>query len=219
MALAPIEETGIGDEAVFRHLGVAGAHLAFGQGVEGGGIGQDQTRLVEGADQVLAQRRVDAGLAAHRGIDLGEQGRGCLDEADAAPERRRREAGEIADHAAAEGHHQVVALDPVGEEAVAHLCVDRIAFRGLARRHGDETGAQARRLQALAQAFTIEAHDRLVGHDGGGPRAEGGHACTRLGEEAPPDMDVVVAALVEGDVDRLSVTHCAATPWFEGPLR
>ena len=39
---------------------------------------------MEDADEVLALRRVDAGLAADRAIDLREQGRRNLDEANAA---------------------------------------------------------------------------------------------------------------------------------------
>ena len=80
----------IADQPVFHHLGIAGQHLAPRQGVERRGVGQHQARLVEGADQVLAVRRVDAGLAADRGIDLGQQGGRDLDEVDAAQRDRAR---------------------------------------------------------------------------------------------------------------------------------
>ena len=72
---------------------------------------------MERADQVLAVGRVDAGLAADRGIDLGQQRRRDLDEAHAPPHDRRREAGEVADHAAAERHHEVAALHAGGDHA------------------------------------------------------------------------------------------------------
>ena len=55
---------------------------------------------------------------------------------DAAPHDRRGEAGEIADHAAAERDHEVAALDPRGEQRVADAA-RRCAklFDALARRH------------------------------------------------------------------------------------
>ena len=57
---------------------VAGQQLAARQGGQRAGVGQHQARLVEGADQVLALAGVDAGLAAHRGVDLGQQRGGDL---------------------------------------------------------------------------------------------------------------------------------------------
>jgi hypothetical protein len=62
--LQPGEEAGIIDEAVLRHLGIAGAELAGGERVEHVGVGQHEARLIEGADKVLAVPGVDAGLAA-----------------------------------------------------------------------------------------------------------------------------------------------------------
>ena len=52
--LQPGEERGIADQAVFRDLGIAGAEFARRQRVEQRGVGEDQARLVEGADEVLA---------------------------------------------------------------------------------------------------------------------------------------------------------------------
>src|SRR6185503_1226104 len=71
----PSEERGVAEQPVFGDLGITGTEIAFGQGVEQRRIGDDQNGLVEGADQVLAQRGIDAGLAADRGIDLREQRR------------------------------------------------------------------------------------------------------------------------------------------------
>jgi hypothetical protein len=66
---------------------------------------------MERAEQVLALWRVDAGLATDRGIDLRQKRGRHLHEIDAAAQDCRRETGEIADHAAAERNHQIVALD------------------------------------------------------------------------------------------------------------
>ena len=71
--LQPGEESLIAEQAVFGDFRIAGAELARRQRVEHRGVGDDKDRLVERAYQVLALRRVDAGLAADRGIDLGQQ--------------------------------------------------------------------------------------------------------------------------------------------------
>ena len=73
LRFAPVEEGGVADQAVLHHLGVARAHLAQRQRVEQRRVGEDEARLVERADEVLAVGRVDAGLAADRRIDLGQQ--------------------------------------------------------------------------------------------------------------------------------------------------
>ena len=65
---------------------------------------------MEGADQVLALGRVDAGLAADAAVDLGEEARRDLHEADAAAQDRGGEAREIADDAATEGDDHVTAF-------------------------------------------------------------------------------------------------------------
>ena len=118
--LAPFEEALVADEPVFHHLGIAGAHLAQRQRVERGGVGEDEARLMEGADEVLAVARIDAGLAADRGIDLGQERRRHLHEAHAAPHDRGGETGEIADDAAAERHDEIAALDARIEDRVAN---------------------------------------------------------------------------------------------------
>src|SRR3546814_17772508 len=71
--LQPVEEAGVADQAVFHHLGIAVQYLAARQGGENGNIRKHQPRLMEGADQVLALRCVDAGIAADRAFDLGQQ--------------------------------------------------------------------------------------------------------------------------------------------------
>ena len=78
-------------------------------------------RLMEGADQVLAVRGVDRGLAADRGIDLRQQRGRHLHVVDAAAHGRGGKAGQIADHAAAERDHQVAAFDARGDDRLADL--------------------------------------------------------------------------------------------------
>ena len=88
--------------AVLDDLGEPGGELALGQRRERVGVREHHARLVEGADHVLAERMVDRGLAADRGVDLREQRRRDLDERHAALIDGRGEAGEVADDAAAQ---------------------------------------------------------------------------------------------------------------------
>ncbi len=62
----PGEERGVAEQPVFGDFGVTGAELARRQRVEQRGVGDDQDRLMERADEIFAVRRIDAGLAADR---------------------------------------------------------------------------------------------------------------------------------------------------------
>ena len=88
---------------------------------------------MEGADQVLALRRIDAGLAADRGIDLRQQRRRHLHVIEPAPHARRGKAGEIADHAAAERDDEIAALDARRDDLLAHLLERRDSSWSLRR--------------------------------------------------------------------------------------
>ncbi len=156
---------------------------------------------MERADQVFSKWRIDAGLAADGGINLREQSRRRLDEADTAAQARRGEAREVADDAAAQGHDQIAALDSLRQQAVANAGEFRIALRGFARRHRDDPAAQAGRFQARLHPFAVESGHGLVGDDAGGPRPEVAGFEADLVEQAAADADVVVAALVERNVD------------------
>ena len=100
----PIEQRPAGDHPVFDDLVEPGAELAARQRGEQVGVDRDGERLMEGADQVLAERMIDADLAADRAVHLRQQRRRHLDDRDAAEERRGRESGDVADHAAANRH-------------------------------------------------------------------------------------------------------------------
>ncbi|MDT4855975.1 hypothetical protein FQZ97_903490 [compost metagenome] len=65
IALDPGKVPGVGDGAVLDHLGHARGQFARGQRAQRVDIGDHRVGLVEGADHVLAERVVDAGLAAH----------------------------------------------------------------------------------------------------------------------------------------------------------
>ena len=81
-------------------------------------IGNDQNRLMERADEILALARIDAGLAADRRVDLRKQCRRHLHEIEAAPGGCSREACKIANHAAAKRYDEIVAFDTRGDASL-----------------------------------------------------------------------------------------------------
>ena len=94
----------------------AGSELAAGQGLQQLRIDHDNGGLVKGADQVLAERVVDADLAADRAVHLREQRRRHVGEGDAAKEGGGREPGGVADDAAAHGHDRAAAVGPGADQ-------------------------------------------------------------------------------------------------------
>ena len=82
-------------------------------------VGQDQARRVERPDQVLPFWQVDAGLAAHRAVDLGYKCGGQVDQPHAAEEARRDEAGDVAHHAAAQRDNHGAAVSAGAYELAA----------------------------------------------------------------------------------------------------
>ena len=120
------------------HLGEPRAVLALGQGREGRGIDHHQPGLVERADEVfLGARVVDGGFAADRGIHLGEQRGGDLDEIDPPHERCRGEAREVAHGATSHGHHRRGAVAARLQEVIPDLAkdVERLGLLALGQQH------------------------------------------------------------------------------------
>ena len=158
------------------------------------GVRQHQPRLVEGADEVLALRRVDPGLAADRAVDLGEERRRKLHEADAPAQDRGGEAGEITDHPAAEGHHQVVAADLLGDQPLHRALEAGPALRRLPRRQ-----LQDRRLdpgfgQPRPERRQVQRGHPRLGQDRHTRAAQQGrHLRSRPRQKARADADVVGA--------------------------
>ena len=100
------DEAGVVDDAGFDGLVEAGAELRGGEGGEEVGVGVDGDGVVEGADEVFARGKVDAGLATDGGVDLGEEGAGDLDVGDSAHVDGGEEAGDVADDSATEGQEE-----------------------------------------------------------------------------------------------------------------
>ncbi len=157
---------------------------------------------VKGADEVLAVLGIDRGLAADGGIDLRQQRGRDLHIVEPAAHHCRRKSGEVADHPAAERHHQVGALDARGDEGLAHPLQDGEALRALARRHGHHGGADPGLRQRRLCSGEMVVRDGLVADDGDlGARSQRRDPLAERSEDTAADHDVV-AALAERDIDQ-----------------
>ena len=208
--LEPVEEGGVVDQRVFHAFGVSGGQFARREGVQRIDVGQHAARLQERADEVLAQARVDAGLAAHRTVDLREQRGGYLRELDAAQNQRGRDSREIADNAAAERDDGGRALHARGEQRLDQAAERLPRLACLARRNDAFKDREPRRLQARAQRRQIERRDVVVGHHRrAAPGENRREQFPRPRDKAGADDDVV-AAPAQGDAHTAPGAHCAA---------
>ena len=188
----PLPEWRIADQAVLRHLRVTREQFAARQRGKRIGVGQHKPRLIERADEVLAGRHVDAGLAADRAVDLSQQRGGDLDEIDAAQQDRRRETGKIADHAAAQRDNLRRALAACRDHGVQHMRKLRDILAGLAGRNDGVFAANSRCAQIGGQGVEVQRRHVAVGDDINARLRQDrlDHLC-RTGQQTASDMDRV----------------------------
>ena len=145
--------------------------------------------------------RIDRGLAADRRIDLGQQRSRDLHVIYSAPHCGRGEAGEIADHAAAERNDKIAALDARCDDRLADLLEYAKALRSLPNRNDDAARWHAGFGKRGFDGGEVITRDILVGDNGGfGTRAQRCNAGAERCDQAAPDDDVV-AAVAERDLD------------------
>ena len=106
---------------------------------------------------------VDTGLAAHRRVDLGQQGGRHLDKIHAALVAGRGKTGHVANHTAAQGDHGGSTVMARSQQAIKDQLQGFPVFVGFAVRqhHGDHRVCR----QAAAQTLKIQRRDRFVGDD------------------------------------------------------
>jgi len=190
IAPAPVEEGSVQYQAVFDDLGEARDVMALRQRVERIEVGDDAARLVKGADHVLAERVVDAGLAADRRVHLRQQRRRHLGEGDAALVGRRGKARDVADDAAAERHDRGVAARAALQHARADALEGRQVLVLLAVLNLDDNGVKGRRRrQRLQQRIEIQRRDDIVGDDDRAPRRKAfAQISAGAGQQTAPDV-------------------------------
>ncbi len=173
------------------------------QGVERGRVDQDAQRLQEGPDHVFRFGQIDADLATHGTIDLGQQRSGNLQEAEAPGVGGGNEAGQVADHAAADRDDDRLAIGAEFEQALPHHGGHVEGLRRLARLDGHDVDLDLLAGQAFGHAHGVRLLDVFVGDDDGvrefGP---GGQEAAGVGKIVGADFDVV-AALGQIDPDGL----------------
>ena len=202
-------------DAVLDHFGEPRAVLALGQGREGRGIDHHQPGLVERADQVLGARVVDGGLAAARGIHLGEQRGGDLDEIDPPHVGRRGEAREIAHGATSHGHDRRGAVTARLQEVIPDLAedVERLGLLALGQQHLRHF--EAGRDEAPRHRFAVQPPDGRVGQERDAPpHGELGKLSPDVGARPHRDDDPVRArGQIDGDLDHgVQLTAFGAAP-------
>ena len=141
-----VEVGRVGDDAVLDHLGKPAAQHVLGERVEHLGVDHHGRRIMEGADEVLAEGGVDGGLAAHRGIDHRQQGGGHLHDGESAHEGGGHEAGEVTDHTAADGDDRGIASSTPLQQGVGEFGPGGPRFHLLSGGHGEQAGAVGREL-------------------------------------------------------------------------
>ena len=194
MILAPGEEGGVVDQAIFDDLGIARAELALIQCVEQRRVGNDQGRHVEASDEILLPGGIDRGLAAHCAVGLGQQGGGDVDYRAAALEQACGEAGDIADRATAEGDDRSAAMDVAASEAVGDRGEGRPILGRLS--FGDED----RRLDRhRGERGTVEGEDSGIGDQRKRLAVgEGANSIERVGQVADQHL---ISSVVPADGD------------------
>ena len=191
----PGEERGVADQPVLQGLGVAGQELAWQQGVEGGDVGENQVGLIEGAQQILAEVGIDAGLAADRTVHLGEQGGRDLDQGKAAKHDAGGEPGDVADDAAAKRDDRGVAFDAKRQQAIGELAQVLQVLGPFAGGQDDCGVFDGGLAEGCLQGCQIEWRHVGVGDDDDAGLAQlRAQVASRLGHQPFADDDVVAAS-------------------------
>ena len=125
-------------------------------------------RLVERANQVLAERVVDTDLPANRAVHLGEERGRHVHQRDAAQVARRRETGQIANDAAAERNERRRTIRVGTDERVVDPRHGRELFEPFAVGNDDRLG-----ISGSGKPLAVETPDQRARHDEAAPRRPG----------------------------------------------
>ena len=146
----------ITDHAMFQRFGQAVDPLDHRQCLERVEVGHDRQRRVKGADQILPDGGVDAGLATDGRVDHRQQGRRDLDHRHTAQKGRGDKAGEVADNAPPERDHDTVATEPRLEQNIRDRGPGHTRLVFFTGRNRDQRAAilaEGRPVRAIEAAF------------------------------------------------------------------
>src|SRR5262245_38527355 len=116
---------------------------------------------MERADQVLAERMIDADLAANGAVHLSQQRGWPVRQRAAAPARRGRKSRGIADHAAADGDDRTAAIGARPDEGLVNARDGLEVFEALAVGNQDWLAAAS----DLVQARAVQSPDNRTRDD------------------------------------------------------
>jgi len=131
-AFEEIEEQRVANDAIFDDFINAGAKLAQRKRAQNGGIDDHHLWRMEGADEILAFGKVDAGFSADGAIHLRNESRGNMHDTNAAEITGGNKTGNVADNASADGEEQRMAVSPQMGEVAADFFDGGKALSGFA---------------------------------------------------------------------------------------
>src|SRR5690242_14540725 len=100
----------VADYSIFDDFIQAGAEFSTGKRLEDARIGENQLGRIEGADEVLAFRKINSGLSADSAIDLRDQCGGNVNETDSAQIAGGDETRHVANNSTADSHDESAAI-------------------------------------------------------------------------------------------------------------
>ena len=156
---------------------------------------------MECTHKIFARGQINGGLAAHRGIHHGEQGRGYLYKRDAPLVDRGGKAAQIPHHAAAQGNQDVRAGQMLGGHVLQKSQEVFSALGGLSVRDHVARNAKARPLQGGGHVGGVQRLHRVVGQKQHAAGLDHGlYETTGIVTEARADAHVVGVGSAGGKV-------------------
>ena len=188
-----LKEAGALEHSVLDALGTAVMEDDVRQGLEGVDVADDPKGLLERADEVLARGDVHRGLAADGGVHGCQQRGRHLDVVDAPQEGGRREAGQVAGDAAAEGDEQVGAGEALPGAEIQDGAHDVEGLGGLSGGEDELDGLKAFLLEGLPYGLHVQGRHIAVRDDSDFTGlVDFFHQLAGVFHEASPDEDIVV---------------------------
>ena len=199
--LQPAEEVRPVYQAVFHDLRVAGPEFAVGQGGERGRVGEHETRLVEGADEVLALRRVDRRLASDGAVHLRKQRRGDLHIVYASQQDGRGKSRKVADHTAAERENAAAPVQSGVQQPIQQVFQMAEGLGCLPRRQHNGCEFDARGIEPRGQPAEMVRGHVMVRDDRDTAAPEHRQQPVARAFHQSGSGQNVVAAFAEADLD------------------
>ena len=151
----------VSDHTCLDSLGQTVVEIAVVQSFQQVGINENSTGLMESTDNVLGVPQIDGSLAADAAVDLRKRGGGNIDVIHTTHIGSSRKACQIADNAAAQCQHQILAAKIILHHSVPQKLQVNKALGGLAGVYRGDVALAA----LLLQGINILGRDHIIGYD------------------------------------------------------